>query len=165
LADLIAFDDAHKDLEEPSGFEDQSILIESQATSGFTDEYKKALVHNHDLGRTRGIDAALKAHNLDALVLPARGWTTTPAALAGYPIVTVPLGFYPDGIAVEPAGPKTVWPAPGAPFGLSFLGTAWSEAKLVGYAYAYEQKTKTRLQRRAYPAAIPLTQLKDVIEN
>jgi amidase len=77
--------------------------------------------------------------------------------------VTVPLGFFPNGTAVEPAGPHTVWPAPGAPFGLSFFGTAFSEYSLVGFAYAYEQATQTRLQRRAYPAAIPLTQLSDVI--
>jgi amidase len=79
--------------------------------------------------------------------------------------VTVPLGFFPDGTPVVPqsAGPNTVWPAPGAPFGLSFLGTAFSEYDLVGFAYAYEQATHTRLQRRAYPAAIPVTQLSDVI--
>lgn len=77
--------------------------------------------------------------------------------------MTVPLGFFPNGTAVGSAGPNTVWPAPGAPFGLSFLGAAWSEYTLVGFAYAYEQKTKTRLERRAYPAAIPLSQLRDVI--
>jgi amidase len=82
---------------------------------------------------------------------------------AGYPIVTVPLGFYPNDTETKSAGPSTVWPAPGVPFGLSFMGTAWSEYELIGFAYAYEQKTKTRLQRRAYPAAILLTQLSDVV--
>ena len=43
------------------------------------------------------------------------------------------------------------------------MGTAFSEFKLVGFAFAYEQKTKTRLARKAFPAAIPKTQLKDVI--
>lgn len=57
----------------------------------------------------------------------------------------------------------TVYPAPGVPFGLSFLGTAFSEFQLVGFAFAYEQKTQTRLARKAFPAAIPKTQLKDVI--
>ena len=85
------------------------------------------------------------------------------AAIAGYPIVTVPLGFYPDNVTIGSAGPLTLYPAPGVPFGLSFLGTAFSEFKLIGYAFAYEQKTKTRLARRAFPAAIPQTQLKDVI--
>ena len=50
--------------------------------------YFDALAFDKDLGATRGIDAALKMFNLDALVLPAPGFTTVPAAIAGYPIVT-----------------------------------------------------------------------------
>jgi len=115
------------------------------------------------MGATQGIDAALKAYNLDALVLPAPGYTTVPAAIAGYPIVTIPMGFYPDNITIGLAGPETVYPAPGVPIGLSFLGTAFSEFDLVSYAYAYEQKTHTRLARKAYAEAIPTTQLWDVI--
>jgi amidase len=49
------------------------------------------------------------------------------------------------------------------PFGLAFLGTAYSEPALIAFAYAYEQSTLTRLQRRAYEEAVPKTQLKDVI--
>jgi amidase len=76
----------------------------------------------------------------------------------------VPLGFLPQD--VEPGnltGPGTVFPAPGLPFGLSFLGTAYSEFDLIGMAYAYEQRTQTRLAKKAFPAAIPKTQLKDVM--
>ncbi|OBZ66433.1 hypothetical protein A0H81_13690 [Grifola frondosa] len=163
LAELIQFNDDNKDLEEPPRFEDQSELIESQATSGFNSTYFAALAFDKDLGATRGIDAALKANNLDALVLPAPGFTTVPAAIAGYPIVTVPLGFYPENVTIALAGPETVYPAPGVPFGLSFLGTAFSEFDLVGFAFAYEQKTLTRLARKAFMEAIPRTQLVDVI--
>lgn len=163
LADLIAFDDAHPDEEEPTGFEDQSELIESEATTGFNATYLAALAADHDLGRTRGIDAALKEFDLDALVLPATGLVTVPAAIAGYPIVTVPLGFYPDNTTTQSAGPETVYPAPGVPFGLSFFSTAFSEFELVGLAFAYEQATHTRLERKAYAAAIPTTQLVDVV--
>lgn len=77
--------------------------------------------------------------------------------------LTVPLGFYPDNVTIGSAGPNTVYPAPGVPIGLSFLGTAWSEYELIGFGYAYEQYTQTRLQRLAYTAAIPTTQLADVI--
>ncbi|KAL5478256.1 hypothetical protein ACEPAI_2440 [Sanghuangporus weigelae] len=163
LADLIAFNDANPELEEPTNFTDQSELIESEATTGFNATYFQALAFDKDLGATRGIDAALKEHNLDALILPAPGFTTVPAAIAGYPIVTVPLGFYPDNVTIQSAGPLTVYPAPGVPFGLSFLGTAFSELKLVGFGFAYEQATKTRLARRAFPAAIPKTQLSDIV--
>ena len=76
----------------------------------------------------------------------------------------MPLGFFPDNVTIGSAGPETVYPAPGVPFGLSFLGTAFSEFDLVGLAYAYEQKTQTRLARKAFAAAIPKTQLKDVIQ-
>ncbi|PAV17947.1 amidase signature enzyme [Pyrrhoderma noxium] len=163
LADLIAFDDANPALEEPTNFTDQSELIESEATTGFTAAYFQSLAFDKDLGATRGIDAALKAHKLDALVLPAPGFTTVPAAIAGYPIVTLPLGFYPDNVTIQRAGPLTVYPAPGVPFGLSFLGTAFDEFNLISFAFAYEQKTKTRLARKAFPAAIPKTQLQDIV--
>ncbi|KAJ7215196.1 amidase signature enzyme [Mycena rebaudengoi] len=162
LADLIKFDDANPELEEPTGFEDQSQLIAAEATN-VDAAYFAALAFDHELGSTRGIDFALKKHKLDALVLPAPGFTTSPAAIVGYPIVTVPLGFLPADVKIEPAGPETVYPAPGVPFGLSFLGTAFSDFDLIGFGFAYEQKTQTRLARKAFPAAIPKTQLKDVI--
>ncbi|KAK7062776.1 hypothetical protein VNI00_000265 [Paramarasmius palmivorus] len=163
LADLIAFNDANPELEEPTNFTDQSGLIEAEGTDGFDAQYTQALAFDHDLGRTRGIDAALQENDLDALVLPATGFTTTPAAIAGYPIVTVPLGFFPDNTTIKSAGPLTVYPAPGVPFGLSFLGTAFSEVDLISFAFAYEQKTQTRLARKAFDAAIPTTQLVDVV--
>ncbi|KIJ16269.1 hypothetical protein PAXINDRAFT_75651 [Paxillus involutus ATCC 200175] len=163
LADLIMFDDKNPSLEEPTNYTDQSILIESEATTGFNASYYQSLAFDKELGATRGIDAALETYSLDALVLPAPGYTTVPSAIAGYPIVTVPLGFYPDNVTIGSAGPNTVYPAPGIPIGLSCLGTAWSEYSLVGFAYAYEQKTQTRLQRKAYTATIPTTQLADVM--
>lgn len=66
-------------------------------------------------------------------------------------------------MTIQSAGPLTVYPAPGVPIGLSFLGTAFSEFELIGMAFAYEQKTKTRLARKAFVAAIPKTQLKDIV--
>ena len=77
--------------------------------------------------------------------------------------IVVPLGFYPNNITIALAGPETVYPAPGVPFGLSFLGTAFSEMDLISFAFAYERKTQTRLGRRAFLEAIPKTQLVDVI--
>jgi amidase len=77
--------------------------------------------------------------------------------------LTVPLGFYPANVTIGSAGPETVYPAPGVPFGLSFFSTAFSEFELVGLAFAYEQATHTRLERRAYAAAVPKTQLADVV--
>ncbi|KAF9474840.1 amidase signature enzyme [Pholiota conissans] len=163
LAELIAFNNANPALEKPVNFTSQSELIASEATTGRNATFFQSLAFDKELGATRGIDAVLKEHRLDALVLPAPGFTTVPAAIAGYPIVTVPLGFYPANQTIGSAGPITVYPAPGVPFGLSFLGTAFSEFDLISFGFAYEQKTKTRLARKAFPAAIPKTQLKDIV--
>jgi len=128
------------------------------------EEYFAALAADEELGRTKGIDATLKKFNLNAIVIPTNGFASKPAAIAGYPIISVPLGFYPDDI--EPSGAKPTHDlAPGMPFGLSFIGTAYTEYQLISYAYAYEQKTKTRLKKLAYTAAIPKTQLKDVTKD
>ncbi|KZT56008.1 amidase signature enzyme [Calocera cornea HHB12733] len=161
LADLILFNEQNAGLELPTNYSDQSIFIEAEATTGFNSSYYTALYDDYALGRTNGIDAALKEYNLDALIMPSPGYTTVPAAIAGYPIITVPLGFYPPNVTIQSAGPVTVYPAPGVPFGLAFLGTQFSEYKLVGYAYAYEQQTMTRLQGKPY--AVPQTQLADIV--
>lgn len=142
--------------------------------------YFDAVAESKELGRTKGIDAALKLFKLDALVLPT-DFAATPAAIAGYPLVTgqhhtfsllpfvsslvvVPLGFLPPETPLSAAEPTR--PAgPNMPFGLSFMGTAFSEFKLISFAYAYEQATLTRLKKRAFSAAVPKTQLKDVVRR
>jgi len=163
LQDVINYDNAHPDLEEPTNFTDQSQLIESESTNGFNSSYFTSLADDREMGGSQGIDFVLKAFNLDAIVLPANGFTTVPAAIVGYPIVTVPLSFFPDNVTIGSAGPLTLFPAPGVPFGLSFLGTAFSEFDLISFAFAYEQETHTRLERKAFPAAIPKTQLADIV--
>ncbi|KAH9054227.1 amidase signature enzyme [Lactarius vividus] len=178
LADLIAFNIAHASQElVPPFWTDQSQYVPTCVLSTIANAnsrlvksenttrdaaYFSALAADHDLGRIRGIDATLAKFKLDAIVLPTDGFTSRVAAVAGYPVVTVPLGFQPDTVVATPAQP-TIDMAPGLPFGLSFLGTAFSEFKLVGYAFAYEQATHTRLKRLAFPEAIPKTQLVDVI--
>ncbi|KAE9396784.1 amidase signature enzyme [Gymnopus androsaceus JB14] len=164
LADLIQFNIDNLELELPEGYSDQSRLIESEATNGRDEAYGKALAKNMELGATRGIDKVLKDFELDALVLPAPR-TSTLAALAGYPIVTVPLGFLPDDepITYDHGNANVAFPAPGMPFGISFMGSAFDEYALIGMAYAFEQKTKVRLSRRAIEEAVPKTQLKQVV--
>ncbi|EJD35378.1 amidase signature enzyme [Auricularia subglabra TFB-10046 SS5] len=167
LADLITFNSAHPDLElPPPFFNSQSTFIQAEATTGKTSPaYLAALAANHDLGRTRGIDAALQTFNLSALVLPssavrARVIVRPPDAFA----FAVPLGFLPDDTPVSQANP-TIASAPGLPFGLAFMGTAFSEFALIGLAFDFEQATHVRTQRRAFAAAVPKTQLADVIGN
>ncbi|KAI0044868.1 amidase signature enzyme [Auriscalpium vulgare] len=162
LADLIAFNNAHPTEELiPPFYTSQSDFLAAENTT-VTPAYFAALAADKDLGQTRGIDGTLKKFNLDAILTPTDGFTSTPAAIAGYPVVTVPLGFQPDNVTATPANP-VVENGPGFPFGLSFMGTAFSEFSLISYAFAYEQATHTRLKRLAFPAAIPKTQLVDVI--
>lgn len=110
------------------------------------------------LSRTNGIDAALQANHLDAILTPAANGADL-AARAGYPLIVVPFGMVPNSPPnVPPAGaqqrqgpfPPGFNPKP-APFGVGFTGTACSEPRLLGIAYAFEQATR----RRVPPVSTP----------
>jgi amidase len=99
------------------------------------------------LSATNGIDAAMKKHQLDALLFPG----TSSAAIAakpGYPTVVVPFGLVPN--APTPAFPERFAARP-TPFGVGFTGMACSEARLIELAYGFEQATK----RRVAPSSAP----------
>lgn len=141
LDDLIAFDRAHAAAEMPYFRQE---IVEQAAKKGplSSDSYKKALAKCHLLARTKGLDATFALHRLDALVAPTQGppglidlvngdpsggSSTSPCAVAGYPAITVPMGY-----------------AFGLPLGLTFMGLAWAEPTLFKLAFAYEQATKVR---------------------
>ncbi|KAG9127791.1 hypothetical protein FRC07_009178 [Ceratobasidium sp. 392] len=88
LEDVIAFNNAHKDLERPKGHTGQSILVGSQSTNGYNSTFYSALEYHHNVSRTQGLDAVLEAHHLDALVVPSSGLSMLVASLAGYPMIT-----------------------------------------------------------------------------
>jgi amidase len=137
LAEIIEFNREHADETMPHF--GQELMELAQAKGPLTDDaYIDALSANHRLTREEGIDATLLADRLDALVAPTGGpawlidrilgdvWVggrcSSAPAVAGYPHITVPAGF-----------------AEGLPIGLSFFSTAWQDAKLIRYAYAFEQ--------------------------
>jgi amidase len=141
LADAIAFNEAHR-AEELTRFGQETFLT-AEARGALTDPaYLEALATCRQLTRTEGIDAALGTHRLDALVMITKG-PATPidplqgegssggssglAAIAGYPSVTVP--------AAQVFG---------LPVGLSFVGPAWSEARLLALAADFETHTRVR---------------------
>ena len=102
------------------------------------------------LSATNGIDAALKAHQLDALLFPGVG-SANIGARPGYPTVTVPFAFVPVTPGQGPnAFPAGFEPKP-APYNVSFTGTACSEGKLLELAYAFEQATKKRIPPPLFP--------------
>lgn len=150
LADLIAFNEANKEVVMP--YFGQELFEAAQAKGDLNDEvYLEALANSHRLARDKGIDATLQAHQLDAIVAPTGGpaWLTdwvngdhyggassSPAAVAGYPNITVPAGY-----------------VFGLPVGISFIGGAGQEPTLLRLAYAFEQATQVRQPPKFLPTA------------
>jgi amidase len=121
----------------------QELFLEAQSKGPLTDAaYLESLEKNRRISRQEGIDKVIDTLELDALIAPTGnpawpidivngdhflGASSTPAALAGYPLITVPAGD-----------------AFGLPVGLTFMGKAFSEPTLVRLAYAFEQLTHAR---------------------
>ncbi|MCJ1314402.1 hypothetical protein MMC25_008084 [Agyrium rufum] len=105
---------------------------------------RAAFAANLKMGEEWGVQGALDRWRLDVLAMPTSVAFHLPA-LAGLPVVTVPLGFFPPHtpLVMNPKG-TLVDIAPGVPFGISFLGRRWSEDKLIQVAYVYEQRTQNR---------------------
>jgi len=151
LADAIAFNERNRERE--MRFFGQEIFLKAQEKGPLsTPAYREALEKCRRLARKDGLDAVLEGHRLDALVAPtgAPGWVidplsgdhfvggnSAPAAVAGYPALSVPMGF-----------------VFGMPVGISFIGRAWSEPVLVRLAYAFEQATRHRKPPRFLPTAL-----------
>lgn len=112
------------------------------------------------LGGEGGVLGALERGALDAIVLPTSVSPGVPA-IVGAPVVTVPLGFYAANASVVESRRGLVDAAPGIPFGLSFLGRRWSEERLVGLAYAFEQRSLAR--GRGVRCVEPTTEIADVM--
>ena len=92
-----------------------------------------------------GIDAAITANKLDALLIPGGGASSI-GALAGYPAITVPFAM-----VTNPRAPAADAQEKSRPFGVSFLGQGCSEPKLLGLAFAFEQATHRRQTPKATP--------------
>ena len=150
LAELIEWNERNRATSMP--YFGQEIFLQAQEKGPLTDQaYLDALAKGQHLSREEGIDALMNEHRLDALIAPtcSPAWTidlvtgdhylgaaSTPAAVAGYPHITVPAGFL-----------------FGLPVGLSFFGRAWSEPTLIRLAYAFEQATSARRAPRFLPTA------------
>jgi amidase len=163
LADIRAFTHSFAAEEYPS--RDTATWDEDLAlnfTYGSAEAWKY-YQENQYIGGIGGILGALKNYSLDAVVVPT--YTASGiSAIIGGPVVTVPLGAYPANTTVVKNGRGNLnATAPNVPFGLAFAGALWSEAELIGYAYAYEQRTHTRQKIKPYLA--PKTELKDVIKQ
>ena len=150
LEDLIKFNEANADKEMPK-FK-QELFEQSQAKADLTDKaYLDSLAKVQKQTREDGIDALLAANKLDALIGPTSGQAWGQAAVAGYPSITVPIGLR-NVPAVPPSGNFAGAAASIQPAGMFFFGTAWSEPKLIKYAFAFKQMTKGRVVPQFLPA-------------
>ncbi|MCJ1281534.1 hypothetical protein MMC26_000854 [Xylographa opegraphella] len=132
----------------------------SRNISSGSSESFRAYEANLKMGLEEGVVGALDRYGCDVLVLPTFASFHLPA-IAGLPIVTVPLGYYPaDTPLVMNLKGTTVSVAPNIPFGISFVGRAWSEEKLISVAYAFEQRTMVR--QRVKPLVSPKFELQNV---
>jgi amidase len=148
LEAIIAFNEANKD-REMDWFGQDIFKLAQEKGDLKSEEYLKALSECKRLARQDGIDKVMKEHNLDAVIAPTNGpaWTidhvngdhfsgssSSYAAVAGYPNITVPMGY-----------------VRGLPVGISFFGRAWSEPILLKIAYAYEQASRHRKKPEFLP--------------
>lgn len=148
LEELIAFNKREAEREMP--YFGQEILEMAQQKGALdSPAYRKAHTTCRVRARSAGIDAVMAKYRLDAIVAPTGspawpidlvngdhfiGASSSPAAIAGYPNITVPAGFVQE-----------------LPVGISFFGSAWTEAKLIGLAYAYEQASRHRRPPKFLP--------------
>ena len=146
LSELIAFNETNRDKE--MQYFGQEIFLQAQEKGPLTEnKYIQALKSCRRISAEEGIDAVIQEHNLDALIAPTSdpayptdlingdhytgGGSSVLPAVAGYPHITVPAGH-----------------VFGLPVGLSFIGRAWSESRVIALAYAFEQTTKYRREPR-----------------
>lgn len=100
------------------------------------------------MAEEQGVLGVLDRYELDALVMPTFASFHLPA-IAGLPIVTVPLGFFPaETRSTMNLKGTLVSVGPGIPFGIAFIGRRWSEETLISLAYAFEQRTQSRQKRK-----------------
>jgi amidase len=153
MADVIRFNEENR-LRVLTYFGQERMEAAQKKPSLKSKKYLNALKKNRLLSRKEGIDAVLRRHELDAIVCPSggpswmidlvngdgvRNWdmdSTSYAAVAGYPHITVPAGY--------------IW---GLPVGISFFAKAWHEGTLIKMAYAFEQATKVRKPPQFLPTA------------
>lgn len=159
LADLRKFTQTYPLEDYPTrdtGVWDAALQSWNNTDPRFWPAYQQTLYYGGD----GGLLGAIERNNLDAVILPAN-FASSWAAVVGAPIVTVPLGFYPANTPVVRDSWGLVESAPNIPFGFSFLGAKFSDAKLIGMAYAFEQRTKAR--NKVQPYIVPKTELEDVV--
>ncbi|GAM34993.1 hypothetical protein TCE0_015r02939 [Talaromyces pinophilus] len=137
---------------------EQAISSPHKASDVYQDMLHKSIYYAQN-----GLKNTLEHASLDAVALPASAiHATSMAAVLGYPIVTVPMGYYPKDAEIHYNNRgDLVTAGPGFPIGLQIIGRPFDEQNLIGYAYAFEQQTKIRQKQQ--PLIQPNTELEDTL--
>ena len=146
LKELISYNETHRDIEMP--FFGQEMFLMSQARGTLKDEaYLKALETCAQGARKDGIDAYLEKYQVEALISP----TSTPAWLTDHVNVTGGGGFSCSSLPAVAGYPHLTIPTGavyGLPIGMSLIGTAWSDHRILQLGYAFEKITQARFAPR-----------------
>jgi amidase len=159
LSDVIAFNNnftingLQVGLKYGQGLATAADSLDTRAGSSDTARYLNDRAKDLDIAKTRGLDVVYR--DFDAVLFAANRGANV-AARAGYPSIVVPAGFVPNpAVAPPPFLPPTPFPdgfdAKPAPYGVTFSGPAFSEPKLIGFAYAFEQATRHRRPPESTP--------------
>lgn len=160
LSDVAHFTKADPREEYPGR---DTYVWDRQLTRNITNDSERsyaAYQANLQMAGEEGVLGVLDRYCLDALVMPTFASYQLPA-IGGLPVVTVPLGFYPSNTPTKMnAKGNLVSVAPNIPYGIAFIGRKWSEEKLIGLAYAFEQRTLVR--QKLKPQILPSFELRDL---
>ena len=162
LQDVVRYTKTHPSEEYPDR---DTYVWDRQLMRNITSESAEsweAYQANLVMAEEQGVIGTLDRYNLDALVMPTFASFHLPA-IAGLPVITVPLGFAPAGTMATMNSKRTmVSMGPGIPFGLAFVGRRWSEKTLISLSYSFEQRTMTR--KRMKPLIAPSFELSDHLQ-
>ncbi|KAI0099690.1 putative amidase [Nemania sp. FL0031] len=161
--DIIKFTKECLDEEYPAKDIGKFLWTQEEGIEVDSVKYKEMVNQELHFGGEGGILGAIEKHSLDVIVVPSTlGITNDLAAKMGFPVISVPLGFWPEGtpIKYDARDPRLVKVAPGIPYCLTIVGNAYSDGKILQVAYAFEQLAAVRA-KGPLPFKVPKTELKD----
>ncbi|KAI1281196.1 amidase signature enzyme [Xylaria sp. FL0933] len=159
--DIIEFTKTHEEEEYPSRDIGKFLWTQVEGVDVESEKYHKMVEQERFFGGEGSILGAMDKYNLDVLVVPSSfGIGNDLAAKMGFPVIGVPLGFYPENTAIEldDCEPHLVRIAPGIPYSITFITKAFSDGVLLRVAHAFEELSKVR-ENGPQPFKLPATQL------
>ncbi|KAI0867324.1 amidase signature enzyme [Hypoxylon argillaceum] len=159
--DIIEFTKRHKEEEYPNRDIGKFLWTQAEGVDVESEKYNEMVEQERFFGGEGGILGAMDKYNLDVLVVPSSfGIGNDLAAKMGFPVIGVPLGFYPENTAIqlEDCEPHLVRIAPGMPYSITFITKAFSDGVLLRVAHVFENLSKVN-EKGPKPFNLPVTEL------